>query len=239
MNVVLLEPSEVDAHGQATLEGRRAAHVASVLRKAPGDALSVGLVGGRIGEATVVSSTKTTLVLRDCSFDRAPAPKRPITVVLALPRPPVFRRLLQHLTALGVERLVLLHTKRVEKSYWMSPALEPEAIDAQIRLGLEQAVDTVPLLVERARGFKAFVQDRLGALAEGARLLVAHPGAHPPCPADVQGRVVVLIGPEGGFIPYEVDRLCEAGAEPVSLGSRVLRVETATVALLGRLGDRA
>lgn len=236
MNVVLLEPSEVNAVGDATLEDRRAEHVASVLGKAPGDSLSVGLVGGRLGTATVVSSSKSSLVLRDCVFHRAPTPKRPITVVLALPRPPVFRRLLQHVTALGVERLVLLHTKRVEKSYWMSPALEPDAIDAQLRLGLEQAVDTVPPVVERARGFKAFVQDRLPTLAERARLLVAHPGEHPRCPTDVQSSVVVLIGPEGGFIPYEIERLLDAGAEPVSLGPRILRVETAMIAVLGRLG---
>ncbi len=236
MNVVLLESAEVDPEGSATMGGRRAEHVASVLGKAPGDALSVGLVGGRLGAATVVSSSKSELVLRDCTFDRRPAPKRPITVVLALPRPPVFRRLLQHLTALGVERLVLLHTKRVEKSYWMSPALEPGAIDEQVRLGLEQAVDTVPLVVERARGFKAFVQERLPSLASGARVLVAHPGEHPRCPTDVDSPVVVLIGPEGGFIPYEIERLQEAGAEPVSLGSRILRVETAMIAVLGRLG---
>lgn len=236
MNVVLLEPSEVSAHGEAALDGRRAEHVASVLGKAPGDSLSVGLVGGRLGAATVVSSTKSALVLRDCTFEREPVPKRPITVVLALPRPPVFRRLLQHVTALGIERLVLLHTKRVEKSYWMSPALAPDAIAAQVRLGLEQAVDTVPLIVERARGFKAFVRERLPSLAEGARLLVAHPGDHPRCPVDVDTRVVMLIGPEGGFIPYEVERLEEAGAELVSLGSRILRVETAMIAVLGRLG---
>ena len=236
MNVVLLEPSEVHADGSATLDGRRAEHVASVLGKAPGDTLCVGMVGGLLGTATVESSSKSALVLRDCTFERDPSPKRPITVVLALPRPPVFRRLLQHLTALGVERLVLLHTKRVEKSYWMSPALEPEAIDAQVRLGLEQAVDTQPLVVERARGFKAFVQERLPSLASGARLLVAHPGAHPRCPVDVETPVVMLIGPEGGFIPYEVERLQEVGAELVSLGSRILRVETAMIAALGRLG---
>ncbi len=233
---MLLEPSEVDSDGNATLQGRRAEHVAGILGKAPGETLAVGLREGRLGTATVLSSRKTELVLRGCSFDRDPAPKRPITVVLALPRPPVFRRLLQHVTALGVERIVLLHSRRVEKSYWMSPALEPEAIDAQIVLGLEQAVDTVAPIVERARGFKAFVQERLPELSAGARVLVAHPGSHPPCPTDVPGPVVLLVGPEGGFIPYEVDRLLEAGAEAVSLGPRILRVETATLALLGRLG---
>ena len=236
MNVVLLQPSEVAADGSATLDGRRAEHVAKVLGKAPGDTLSVGLRGGKLGRAQVVESSKRQLVLADCLFDREPAPKRPITLVLALPRPPVFRRLLQHVTALGVKHLVLLHSRRVEKSYWMSPSLEPDAVDEQILLGLEQAVDTVAPTVERARGFKAFAQERLPVLAEGARVLMAHPGPFPPCPTDVTTPVVLLVGPEGGFIPYEVERLTEAGAEGVSLGPRILRVETATLALLGRLG---
>lgn len=236
MNVVLLEPAEVRSDGSASLDGRRAEHVAKVLGKAPGDALAVGVRGGKLGSAQVVASTKQTLELQACVFERDPAPKRPITLVLALPRPPVFRRLLQHVTALGVERLVLLHTRRVEKSYWMSPSVEPDAIDSHLQLGLEQAVDTVAPQVERARGFKAFVEERLPELGADARVLVAHPGPYPPCPVDVEGPVVLLVGPEGGFIPYEIERLTDAGAEGVSLGPRILRVETATLALLGRLG---
>ncbi len=236
MNVVLLDPAEVGSDGRACVGGRRAEHVRKVLGKAPGDTLAVGVRGGKLGTATVVSSTKQALELEACVFERDPAPKRPITLVLALPRPPVFRRLLQHVTAFGIERLVLLHTRRVEKSYWMSPSLEPDAIEAQLQLGLEQAVDTVAPQVERARGFKAFVEERLPELAAGARVLVAHPGVLPPCPTDVAGPVVLLVGPEGGFIPYELERLCDAGAQGVSLGPRILRVETATLALLGRVG---
>lgn len=236
MNVVLLDPAEVRPDGCASLDGRRAEHVANVLCKAPGDALAVGVRGGKLGSAQVVLSTKATLELQACVFERDPVPKRPITLVLALPRPPVFRRLLQHVTALGIERLVLLHTRRVEKSYWMSPSVEPDAVDTQLQLGLEQAVDTVAPQVERARGFKAFVDERLPQLGADARVLLAHPGPFARCPVDVEGPVVLLVGPEGGFIPYEIERLTDAGAEGVSLGRRILRVETATLALLGRLG---
>ncbi|MGH8310922.1 MAG: RsmE family RNA methyltransferase, partial [Steroidobacteraceae bacterium] len=45
----------------------------------------------------------------------------------------------------------------------------------------------------------------------------------------------LVIGPEGGFLPDELERLDAAGATRVGLGARVLRVETAVVALLARL----
>ena len=108
MNVVLLDPAEVRSDGGATVGGRRAEHVAKVLGKAPGESLNVGMREGMLGSARVVSSSNQTLELEACTFDHAPPPKRSVTLVLALPRPPVFRRVLQHVTALGVERLVLL-----------------------------------------------------------------------------------------------------------------------------------
>ncbi|QDR31016.1 RNA methyltransferase, partial [Pseudomonas aeruginosa] len=51
----------------------------------------------------------------------------------------------------------------------------------------------------------------------------------------VEKPVTLAIGPEGGWIPYEVDKLREAGLHPVQLGERILRVETAVSALLARL----
>ena len=102
--------------------------------------------------------------------------------------------------------------------------------------GLEQARDTVLPEVNCHRRFKPFAEDLLPSLTAGKQALVAHPGDHPPCPRQVNGPTLVAIGPEGGFIPYEVDKLREAGCEPISLGPRILRVETALTSLLGRLG---
>jgi RsmE family RNA methyltransferase len=195
-----------------------------------GDTLRVGVVGVSLGEGVIEAIDREHLRVR-CRFDTPPPAKRALVLVLALPRPPVLRRVLQHATAMGVAKIVLLHTRRVEKSYWGSPALHDDAVREQLLLGLEQAVDTVLPEVAREPRFRPFVEDRLGG-----RVLVADPSATTACPVDVVEPLTLVVGPEGGLIPHELELLRAAGAELVGLGPRVLRVETAVVALLARLG---
>lgn len=102
-------------------------------------------------------------------------------------------------------------------------------------LGLEQARDSVLPEVIIEKRFKPFVEDRLPHMAAGTLGLVGHPGDLPACPRAVTQPVTLAIGPEGGWIPYEVDLLRQSGLQPVQLGERILRVETAVTALLARL----
>lgn len=234
MNVVLLDPGDLAPDGLAQLGPRQAEHVRGVLGKGVGDTLRVGVLGGALGTGVIEADDAAGLRLR-CVLQGAPPPKHPVTLVLALPRPPVLRRVLQHVTAMGVRTIVLLHTQRVEKSYWSSPALLAESLAEQLRLGLEQAVDTVPPEVRLARRFRPFVEDELPALLGDGDLLVADPTASRPCPCDRVEPTTLCIGPEGGFVPFELDLLQQRGARLVGLGRRILRVETAVVAALGRI----
>ena len=169
------------------------------------------------------------------SLDTPPPAKLPLTLLLAVPRPKMLKRVLQTVASMGVPRLILLNSYRVEKSFWQTPFLQPEAIREQLILGLEQARDTVLPEVSIEKRFKPFVEDRLPAISADTLGLVGHPGDYPACPRAVSEPVTLAIGPEGGWIPYEVDKLQEAGLAPVQLGERILRVETAVPALLARL----
>ncbi len=234
MNLLLLEEADFIAADRAILRDRRLTHMQEVHRSVVGDSLRVGRIGGLMGSAELLRLDADEAELR-VTLDQPPPAKLPLTLVLALPRPKMLRRVFQTVAAMGVPRIILVNSYRVEKSFWQTPFLEPEAIREQLILGLEQARDSVLPEVVIEKRFKPFVEDRLPAITEGTLGLVGHPGHYPPCPRGLNEAVTLAIGPEGGWIPYEIDLLGKAGLQPVQLGDRILRVETAVTALLARL----
>ena len=235
MNLILLQPNDFVADDRVRLSGRRLAHVLAVHRAAVGDSLRVGLLDGLIGAGKVLALDSEKLELEIC-LDQPPPPPLSVTLLLALPRPKMLKRILQCVTSLGVKQIYLLNSYRVEKSYWGSPLLQTEKLQEQLLLGLEQACDTIRPQVELRPRFKPFVEDELPQVAANSAAYVAHPLAACNCPIGSTGPVTLAIGPEGGFIPYEVDKLQDCGFTPISLGARILRVETAVPVLLSRFG---
>ena len=234
MNLILLFPDDMVTDARARITGRRLRHVLEVHRAGVGDELVVGLLGGPIGTGRVAQVNGSFLEM-EVSFDRDPPAGLPLTVVLALPRPKVLRRVLFSMTVMGVKRIILVNAARVEKSYWQSPFLAPDTINHQLLLGLEQALDTMPPEVLLRQRFKPFAEDELPGMIKGSLSLVAHPGAAATCPRDVRGPATLAVGQEGGFVPYEIEKLVSLGFTPVSLGERVLNVETTVPALIGHL----
>ncbi len=234
MNLILLYSNDFISESRVRLCERRRDHVQKVHRAELGDVLTVGLLNDKMGTGTVVCNDQQNLEL-EVELKDAPPPALPLTLVLALPRPKMLKRSLQTLTAMGVKKLILINSYRVEKSYWQTPILKPENINEQLVLGLEQAKDTVMPEVRIEKRFKPFVEDELEALMQGSRALLAHPKTDTLCPSQITEPVTLAIGPEGGFIDYEVEKLKQVGFEAVHIGPRILRVENAVPALLARL----
>jgi RsmE family RNA methyltransferase len=234
VNLLLLEEADFISADRVVLRDRRLKHMQEVHRSEVGDSLRVGRVGGLLGSAELLRLEPREAEL-SVAFDREPPAKLPLTLVLALPRPKMLRRVFQTVATMGVQKVILVNSYRVEKSFWQTPFLEPVAIREQLILGLEQARDSVLPEIVIEKRFKPFVEDRLPAIVDGTLGLVGHPGDFPACPRAVEQPVTLAIGPEGGWIPYEVELLRASGLNPVQLGERILRVETAVTALLARL----
>ena len=133
-----------------------------------------------------------------------------------------------------MEKIILLHSYRVDKSYWQTPFLQQ--LDQFVTLGLEQAGDTVAPEIEIYKRFKPFVEDILPSMiAQNSPAYVAHPYAQEKMPTGIDHPCTILIGPEGGFIPYEIELLEKNGCLAFSLGNRIIRTETVISYVLGRL----
>ncbi|MBT4518739.1 MAG: 16S rRNA (uracil(1498)-N(3))-methyltransferase [Halieaceae bacterium] len=234
VNLLLFTDSDRPEVGHIRVTDRRLKHLNEVLKSKPGDRVAVGEIGGQTGSGEILQINSEAALLAT-QLDTSPPPKLPLSLVLAMPRPKMLRRILRTIAESGVGRLHLINSYRVEKSYWQTPLLKESMLRDYLCQGLEQARDTVLPPVTIHRQFKPFVEDLLPAMTRERLSLLAHPGNHLPCPRGVTDETLLVIGPEGGFIPYEVDKLQQAGCQAVSLGPRILRVENAVSNLLGRL----
>lgn len=259
MNLILLLPEDFEGDGlHANVSGRRGEHILRVHRATPGKILRVGALDGPIGQGEVVGVRQGEVRLRT-TLTGTPPPDAGVHLVLALPRPKVLGRVLRDVATLGVKRLTLMNASRVEKSYWQNHRLQPTWLREQLVLGLEQARDTLLPRVDIERRFRPFVEDRL-AVSQGARagrLLVLHPASSDARAGeanqagsprlrggearrdhdqrDASNFITVVVGPEGGFIPFELEMLEQIGGRRLDLGARILRVETVIPLALGRL----
>jgi RsmE family RNA methyltransferase len=176
-----------------------------------------------------------------CAFDTEIPPRPCVDLLLALPRPKVMRRLWAQLAALGVGHIALTNASRVERDYFDTHLLEPRGYSPLLIEGLQQARDTRLPCVSVHKRFKVLIEDSLAETFGAGLRLVADPSATPSARDIVAGsrsdRVLLAVGPEGGWNAFELDLLAAHGFESVGLGPRTLRTDTACVALLSVVHD--
>ena len=233
MNIVLLDPRQTESPIWTISAKRQLEHLRTHVNVQVGDTLKVGIREGKRYLTEVLSVTEQQIQLQPIHEETVPK-KLPVTLIVAMPRPKVLRRLVMDSVTIGVEKIILLHSYRVDKSYWQTPFLQQ--LNQYIDLGLEQAGDTIAPKIEVYKRFKPFVEDILPSLIRAdCPAYVAHPYVEMKMPAGLQQGCTMIIGPEGGFIPYEIDLLIKNGCQAVSLGNRIIRTETVIPYVLGRL----
>ena len=241
MNRILFENAEreMDSPEVVCLTGERAAHVRDVLRAAVGDFLRLGSLDGdhaRYDRCELLSLDPVRVRLGGAV---PPLPRSRVDLLLAIPRPKCLRRLWPQFSALGVGRLYLTAAEKVEKSYWGSTFLDPAVYRPLLLDGLAQAGDTILPEIEIHRRLKPLVQDVLPLRYGDGTRWIAHPprdGVPAPGPAPTAERILIAVGPEGGWSDFEVGMFEEAGFGRISLGDRILRTDTAVVSILSRYG---
>jgi len=236
LNIVLLNASQIAEDNTAWLSERAHNHIVTVLRLSQGATLRVGVRSGLLGRATIIEQTESATRDRLELTESAP-PRQPVGLIMALPRPKMFRRILSTCIEMGIAELHFINSFRVEKSYWQSPLINSESIEKIITTGLEQACDTNAPDLYWHRRFKPFIEDSFDTVKarfdrclladHRSKLLISVPKS--------DESTLICIGPEGGFIPYEIERFHEYGCHSVHLGPRTLKSETAVAAILGKV----
>ena len=240
MNLILIDPAELIGK-IVHVHDRRAKHIVKVLRSEPGDVLRVGLFGGKIGRGKVLRIEKKypfSVDIEVC-LENNPPPKTPVDIILALPRPIMLRRIIGQISSLGVARMHVINAARVEKSFWDAGVIASDNHKEQVCQGLEQAIDTIPPQLMFHRRFRPFVEDYLPTIINKySTCLYADPGSNKTVAEyfnDPPEKVIVAIGPEGGWVDYELTRFHEMGFSDFSIGPRILRVDTAVINIHGRI----
>lgn len=227
-------------HGdRIALPAAEAHHLLAVLRARPGDRVRVFDGAGRQACAELLAAGDgagtATLHLVEHDLPTADPDLPDLILAIAVPKGPRMDWIVEKAVELGAAAIWPVLTERCLMRWDRAQAAEKRARWERLALGAAKqcgapglpavaevcALDglVARLVAETGVGARAL----LGALAPGAPLLrVALAGAAP-------RRVILLIGPEGDFTPAETERLCAAGARPVSFGDRILRVETAAL----------
>ena len=234
MNLLLFSQQDRLEDKQIRLTDHRLQHLHTVIKANQGDSLRVGEINGRMGRGEILRISSDEAIVK-IDLDQEPPAKLSLTLVLALPRPKMLRRILRTIAEMGVAELHLINSYRVEKSYWQTPVLDSAVVEEYFLQGLSQSRDTILPTLQLHKRFKPFVEDLLPDLMTDKRVLLAHPGDHPAPPQGNVAPTLLVIGPEGGFIPYEVEMLQAAGCDTISLGPRILRVENAVSSLIARM----
>ena len=260
MNRILFETDEIQ-DGIATFGGERAEHVMNVLHGEIGQVLKTGEINGPIGTSVITGISSSlvphpsslSITVRCAHTEKSILPW--IDLILAPPRPRVMKRLLPQLATMGVGRIFLVGAKKVEKDFWGATLLKPENYRPLLIDGLMQSGTSILPTLETRRNFRKFVKEELDGLWPESRRIVAHPyGADSTrISANMANAresfveirsiredscsetVVLAVGPEGGWTDDEIALLEEHGFVRYSLGSRILRTDTATIALLAQL----
>ncbi|MDY6398046.1 MAG: RsmE family RNA methyltransferase [Treponema sp.] len=228
MNICLFNSEEIK--NSLKKNDERAKHIIKVLHKKEGDTFDAGIIGGAAGIATITKISEDGEI--SFSFEPKSAGKKlyPLTLIIGFPRPIQLRRLLRDVAGLGVQKVILCGTDLTEKSYLESNVVSDGGAYQMLLDGTAQAASTHVPVLEVAKSLDELISNGTewelsskialdNRRARGSlHDFLMHEGAH---------SVIAAIGSERGWTERERDLLEKAGFSLCSMGTRVLRTETA------------
>ena len=231
MNLLLIEREELSPEGRFKLRDGRVTHIRKVLRLGPGGVLRAGIISGGIGNAEIESIGERSIDLRFTESTEGTLPQS-LELIVALPRPQIFKKILEFAASVAVSKLTFIKAERVEPSFFQAKILDPAIIRRHLLLGMEQGMSTYFPSVELRSDLS--VLRNFSAVAERLdTLYVCHPDGDTPSnfssPRNGHSPIRLAIGPEGGWTEPEIRVFRAAECRFLSLSPFVLRTDNAVV----------
>ena len=186
------------------------------------------------------------LILRITTLNDAPKRKPEVDIIMALPRPQILKRVFFISAMMNIRRIYLIKSNRVEKSYFQSPLMNPDKQLKFLLEGLSQGKNTRLPVISIHDKFKIFSQDFLAELLqkESSPSIKVLPELESQeylnsekikITESTDCKIIAAIGPEGGWVPFEIDIFKELGFETCRLSENNLRVDSALTALISQI----
>lgn len=241
MNIALFTSDEISS--PLALCDKRAEHIIKILHKNCGDSFDAGIIGGKAGKAKITKIDKTHMYF-DFIPDNDGKPLHPLIMLIGFPRPIQLKRLFRDMAGLGVKEIHLLGTELGEKSYMQSNIIEKGQAETLLIEGSVQGKSThVPKLFlhknlkecldffRDSKEYKEGLKILLDNISPKGRLADAIKENEKTFQRDNSGKITrcvfAAIGSERGWTDNERSQFYENNFEICSMGSRVLRTETA------------
>lgn len=223
MDIPFFHAAEIPGLGQTLLLGEEASrHAISVLRLNTGAPLCLVDGKGGIARAEVLDAHRKRCSVRIIERTIMPDSRHPITLAVSLLKNATrFEWMLEKACELGVQQVIPLITARTERQHLRMDRLEAIALSA-----MQQSQQAWMTDISAPLDFQMLLSQEI----HGHRL-IAHCMSEPVTQnlSRVDGKVLMLVGPEGDFTPAEVTKAMDTGFRAVRLGPTRLRSETAAV----------
>ncbi len=242
MNIILLLPKDQIGPKRYFLSGLRANHIKEILKLNVNDTLEIGLLNGPLGKAKINKINDDGVVLELTEIFTEPVSGTNLTLICALPRPQTLKKVLSVSAAMGVNTIHFIKTNRVQKSYFQSTLIKGNNYFRYLLDGLSQGKRTRLPQVYFHKRFKEFFQEILPVYNNSSNEITLKLLAENSSENYLTGiynnsfaKLILAIGPEGGWIPFEINYMQELGFIPFKLSESILRVESAVTAAISQL----
>lgn len=225
--------SEQPENGVLTLRGEDAHHAGRVLRLRPGESVTLCNGKGTDFDCSIETVEKDAVVchVRD-SHPAETEPRQQLTLFMALPKSDKMDFIVQKAVELGAREIV----PYLSKNCVSRPDKTEKKVERWQKIALEAAKQCGRGYLPAVGAVVSFEQAAVQAAQSQTALFFyeneRQTGLHDALLHGVGETVSLMIGPEGGFAPEEAAFAAETGLTSVSLGTRILRCETAPIVAL-------